>query len=118
MYAQARKWQNKNWDPDMADSKFKVSHSQGSIFFPLKVRQHFLMPTCSFKRKTISPLCPVSQREVGKSCALNLPPCLRISQEKATGARALVHSQAWQAAARELGSRCLSPGGGNSLDLF
>lgn len=57
MYAQARKWQSKNWDPDMADSKFKVSHSQGRIFFfPLKVRQHFLMPTCSFKRKTISTL--------------------------------------------------------------
>ena len=33
MYAQARKLQNKNLDPDMADSKFKVSHSQGSIFF-------------------------------------------------------------------------------------
>lgn len=33
MYAQARKWQSKNWDPDMADSKFKVSHSQGRIFF-------------------------------------------------------------------------------------
>ena len=57
------------------------------------------------------------QREVGKGCALNLPPCLRISQEKATGAGALVQSQAWQATARELGSRCLSPGGGNSLDL-
>lgn len=34
MYEQARKWQSKNRDPDMADSKFKVSHSQGSIFFP------------------------------------------------------------------------------------
>lgn len=34
MYEQARKWQSKNGDPDMADSKFKVSHSQGSIFFP------------------------------------------------------------------------------------
>lgn len=27
-----------------------------AVLFFLKVRQHFLMPTCSFKRKTISPL--------------------------------------------------------------
>ena len=49
----------------------------------------------------------MSQKEAGKGCALlKLPPCLRISQ-KAMGAGALVQSQAWQAAARELGSSCL-----------
>lgn len=49
----------------------------------------------------------MSQKEAGKGCALlNLPPCLHILQ-KAMGAGALVQSQAWQAAARELGSSCL-----------
>lgn len=68
----ARKWQSKNWDPDMAGSKFKVSHSQGSLF---KTR------TSSSKKNN----CPVSQREVGKGCLLVLLPaytsCRKMPQE-------------------------------------
>lgn len=116
MYAQARKWQSKTGTQTWLTSKFKVSHSQGRIFFP-KVRQHFLMPTCSFKRKTISTLSCESE-EVGKGCALNLPSLLTHLTGEGHRSWSPVQSQAWQATARELGSRCLSPGGGNSLTLF
>lgn len=112
MYAQARKWQSKNWDPDMADFKFKVSIHKAGFFFPLKVRQHFLMPTCLFKRKQLA-LCPVSQRRLERAVLSTFLPAYASHRRRPQELEPWVQSQAWQATARELGSRCLSPGGGN-----
>lgn len=58
------KRRSKKQDPDVAESKFQFSHSEGGFLKRLPAQPG---------GKQLALFCPVSQREVGKGCLLPLP---------------------------------------------